>query len=165
MVDALPDLLFRPDDPAREALRHRAQDLAASIDAARAAAPVDWTGPTLLLADIDPLLAFGRHTYLDDLWTMIGSANAVAADGWIELTLEDVQRLDPAAIVVVESGVAATSALDPATAPWSALDVRAVRSGRLRVVRHPDALRPSAGVVAVIDLLRQAAGGFAESAP
>jgi ABC-type hemin transport system substrate-binding protein len=46
-------------------------------------------------------LCFGKQTYLDDVLTLLGGTNALNSSGWITLTLEDIARLQPHAIVVV----------------------------------------------------------------
>ncbi len=46
-------------------------------------------------------LCFGKDTYIDDLLQAIGVENLVQHSGWISLSLEDIGRLEPEAILVV----------------------------------------------------------------
>lgn len=46
-------------------------------------------------------LCFGKQTYLDDVLTLLGGTNVLNRTGWITLTLEDIARLRPHALVVV----------------------------------------------------------------
>ena len=64
-------------------------------------APVHTTGPVLFLFAVDPPMAFGTGTYVDDLWTAMGGTNAMRRPGYPAITAEDVVRLAPAAIVSI----------------------------------------------------------------
>ena len=151
LVDELPGVIA-PDDTA---LRARADALVLELDAciAPTAREAGWAGPTLLLSHVDPPMAFGRGTYLDELLTSLGSENAIAARGWASMTLEDIVRLDPAAIIVVRPGEQ-TGLMDEITAPLDAMDIGAVRDGRVAWLGHEDAFLPSAGVIGVASDLR-----------
>ncbi|MBC8309245.1 MAG: hypothetical protein ISR75_05560 [Phycisphaerales bacterium] len=46
-------------------------------------------------------LCFGKETYLDDVLQEMGVENAVTEKGWPSLSLEDIGRLQPSAIIVV----------------------------------------------------------------
>jgi iron complex transport system substrate-binding protein len=65
------------------------------------AAPVHTTGPVLFLFAVDPPMAFGTGTYVDDLWTAMGGSNAMRRPGYPAITAEDVVRLAPAAIISI----------------------------------------------------------------
>lgn len=65
------------------------------------AAPVRTTGPVLFLFAVDPPMAFGSGTYVDDLWTAMGGTNAMRRPGYPAITAEDVVRLAPAAIISI----------------------------------------------------------------
>jgi iron complex transport system substrate-binding protein len=65
------------------------------------AAPVRTTGPVLFLFAVDPPMAFGTGTYVDDLWTAMGGSNAMRRPGYPAITAEDVVRLAPAAIISI----------------------------------------------------------------
>ena len=53
-------------------------------------------------------LCFGTNTYLNDLLELMGSANALQRDGWVSLSFEDMEKLHPAAIVIVADNNLAT---------------------------------------------------------
>ena len=65
------------------------------------AVPVHTTGPVLFLFAVDPPMAFGTGTYVDDLWTAMGGTNAMRRPGYPAITAEDVVRLAPAAIISI----------------------------------------------------------------
>jgi len=46
-------------------------------------------------------LSFGKDTYIDDLLEGMGVSNVLHQSGWISLSLEDISRLQPKAIIVV----------------------------------------------------------------
>jgi ABC-type hemin transport system substrate-binding protein len=48
-----------------------------------------------------PGLCFGKETYIDDVIQEMGVENAVTEKGWLSLSLEDIGRLQPSAIIVV----------------------------------------------------------------
>ena len=92
--------------------------------------PVHTTGPVLFLFAVDPPMAFGTGTYVDDLWTAMGGTNAMRRPGDPAITAEDVVRLAPAAIISIgRSEIPA----------WMA-----DASGALIAIDAPDLLEPSA---------------------
>ena len=68
------------------------------------AMPVQSTLPVLFLFSVDPPMAFGSGTYVDDLWRAMGGTNAITKPGYPALTAEDVIRLAPSAVVVIGTG-------------------------------------------------------------
>ena len=120
-----------------------------------------WGGTTLLIASADPVLAVGRDTYLDDILAALGGRNAVQAVGWLELSLEDVLRLDPEAIIIVRDHGPAVEAVD-AAGPLGDLDTTARRRGRIVVLQHPDANLPSSGVIGLAGEMRRVLRRLAE---
>ncbi len=150
-------ILAAADPAAGAVLVRRAANLLDEIERGLrppgAGAAAIFAGPTMLVYGTQPVSVFGRDTYLDEILTRLGGTNAVAAAGWIELTLEDVAHLDPAAIVIVRPGAEPTGdAPDPALARAGALatlDVRAVRDGRVALLTHPDGTRPCTGIIGV----------------
>ena len=68
------------------------------------AVPVRSTLPVLFLFSVDPPMAFGSGTYVDDLWRAMGGVNAIGKAGYPALTAEDVIRLAPSAVVVIGRG-------------------------------------------------------------
>ena len=116
-----------------------------------------------LLSGIDPVMAFGNDTYLHDVLTRFGGTNAITARGWVQLSLEDLVRLDPEAVVLVMDRVPAEA--PPATVALSALgglDIEATRAGRLDLLAHPDAMLPSSGVTGVARAMREVLHRLAE---
>ena len=115
-----------------------------------------FRGPTLLLADVDPPMVFGRDTYLHDLLIAFGGTNASDARGWALLSIEDVLKIDPQAMIIVRDR--GPTDVDPieAAGPLGMLDTAARRDGRIIVLHHPDAMLPSSGLIGVAGSLRDA---------
>ncbi len=143
--------------PEAGALRSALEARAAAIDAGlqRIVTPVDGMaggepGAVLLVHALRPPGVFGRGTYLDEMLRARGVANAFEGLGWRTITAEDLVRLDPAAIVLVSDRPAEADAmLADARAAWDGLGLRALRDGRLAVLAHREALRPSSGLIEV----------------
>ena len=68
------------------------------------AVPVRSNSPVLFLFSVDPPMAFGSGTYVDDLWRAMGGVNAITKAGYPAMTAEDVIRLAPSAVVVIGRG-------------------------------------------------------------
>ncbi len=164
-VREIPAALYPIDGESRRAAARRAEELLAEI--AAALAPTDgeaiFRGPTLLADGTNGVLVHGRRTYLDDVLASLGGTNAVSAAGWIELSIEDVLRLDPAAVIVVRDRPPLE--LPGAAGVLARLDLAAARAGRVAVLHHPDANLPSTGVVGVARELRRVLTGLAAAEP
>jgi ABC-type hemin transport system substrate-binding protein len=160
MLAELPSAIAPDPGPLHQHTTERANAMLAEIDAALAPDPRDnpiaACGRTLLVEKVNPILAFGRGSYLDQMFTAMGGENAVQIEGYPELSLEDVIRLDPDTIIVVRSradGLTASSALGPI----AAADLRAIREGRIGLLAHPDALLPGSGLGRAAEALKQVA--------
>jgi ABC-type hemin transport system substrate-binding protein len=164
------DLLVAHPAADEAAIRERRDALLAEIDAAASrtdaeAGSIDAAsiGPVLLVySTTEPIGVFGRDTYLDDLLAAAGGMNATTAASWANLTLEDVVRIDPAAIVLVQPDSSADA--DPMTllGRLKDLPIEAVKQEHVALLRHRDALLPSTTLPAVAADLRRA---LAELAP
>ena len=122
-----------------------------------------WTCSTLLLAATDPVLAYGKGSYLDGILSRWGVTNTTAATGWPELTLEDVQRLNPGAIVVVGDAADADANPMDLLGPIASLNIDAISNGRVGVLASDDAELPSSAVRFVAAELHRILARFAES--
>lgn len=155
MILALPALLYPGDTEARQRTAARAAQITTNIaNALKPAGEDAWKGPTLLVAGIDPVFVFGTGTYLHDVLTALGGTNVAHVEGWAELSLEDVIRLDPGAIILVRELPVTNGGVKNALGPLAGLPVRAVEDDRLAVLAHPDANLPSSGVIGVTEALR-----------
>lgn len=167
MIRDVPGVLYPAGGAGREAAAARAADLLNRM--ATALTPGGsrtWTGRTLLIADTEPVvLVFGHGTYLDDILTALGGENATAKRGWAELSLEDVLRLDPDAIILVRDKGPAD--IDPVEAAGrlGTLETTARREGRITLLWHADAMLPSSAVIEVAATMRAALARLAEPAP
>jgi ABC-type Fe3+-hydroxamate transport system substrate-binding protein len=164
LVLDLPGVVFTSDDPRQAIAASRAAELSNNLALALSpGARPTWRGRTLIISGVDPVLAFGRETYLHDVLVAIGGENVVEGRGWITLSQEDVVRLDPAAIILVTTGSGSDADVAAALAPMRSMDIDAARAERLGVLAHPDALLPSSAVTEVAARLRRILGEFAES--
>lgn len=161
MIRELPGVLYGGTQGEAAASRRAAQlvnDMAAAISAG--GEPV-FAGRTLLVADPDDLLVYGRGTFLDDILGALGGVNASEARGWPVLSLEDLIRMDPDAVVIVcDRGPPGVDPIE-AAGPIAAVDIAAARDGRIAVLWHPDANLPSSALIGVARELRAVMRRFA----
>ena len=156
------------DERLANAIRSREAAIVALIDSTMASdTKTTWSGRVLLVYATDPVGAFGRDTYLDDVLAAIGLENAMENDGWTTLSDEDVVRLDPDAVILIDDqgtpGVVSSDDMAPALrARLELLAPRAADAGRLGILRDADALRPTTQVTALADGLRSLADGWAD---
>jgi ABC-type hemin transport system substrate-binding protein len=163
LVRTLPAALATRPGTTPTGLERRSAALAAELAASlRPPSPSPWRGRTLLVCGLDPLTVFGAETYLHELLVAQGARNATEARGWAMLSMEDVARLDPEAIVlVVDARLDAEADPDRRLGALRQLDVAAVRDGRMAVLDDPDAFLPSTGLPAVARRLESILRGFA----
>lgn len=112
-------------------------------------------GETVLLFGVDPPMAFGRATYVDDLLQRLGGRNALTREGYLDCSLEDLAVLAPDTVLVLAS--------DPASAEAARNTLElglgpAVGSMRLRAVSAPDLLVPGTRLLDGVERLRAALG-------
>jgi ABC-type Fe3+-hydroxamate transport system substrate-binding protein len=154
MIQTLPGVLYPDRESPRKAALARSRKLLAEIrDSLKPPQAPLWRGSTLLISDADPVLAFGDGTYLGDILQRLGGTNAVTDKAWVELSLEDVLRLDPEAIVIVRDH-GPVDALE-AAGPLASLDIAARRNDRITALVHVDALLPSSAITGVAVAFRQ----------
>ncbi len=141
------------------ALGERARTAAARLralivpaDAAAGPAPVR----TLLLVGTDPPTAAGRATFVDEMLVAAGGVNAVEAEGYPELTLEDIVGLDPERILVLREVPPGPSEADLVLAPLRSTVTRAARIGAVRFFVDASVMLPSTQAPAVVERLRDA---------
>jgi len=144
----LPNVLHEGSAEQRAAVARRSAELHSEIAQALSPGGADlWRGETLLVYGLEPIGVFGRQTYLSDILHRLGASNAVDAAGWTELTLEDVLRMDPPAVICIRSDA------DPDADPMEAigaigkLDIAAVRQRRVALLTDPSAMLPSTSII------------------
>lgn len=144
-----------------------------SAGLARAMRPMENAasiGPVLLLASVDPPAAVGPGSFHHDILVRLGATPAIGeGSAWMELDAEDVLRLAPAAIVLIEPrgiddapgdrGVAATRAR---LGTLGELPIGAVEDGKLITIDQPLALLPSLSMVGFAEELRGILEGWRE---
>lgn len=169
MVRELAAAIDEPDATRTLAIKANAEAFAANLDRALAADATRsvFGGRVLMVNAVDPVMAFGAGTYLDDVLHALGAVNAVTekeGTGWAQLSLEDVYRLKPDAIILVKPS-AKPDELTHDLGPLATIEAPAVSEHRLALLAHADAYLPSTSVVGVAEELRAILQRFAENAP
>lgn len=165
MLRELPSRLFAADSMEGEETAKRSEVWLASLDAALAPPESKIHVRRVLMVNaVNPVMAFGAGTYLDDVLRALGSENVVLDLGWVQLSMEDVVRLAPEAIILVKPGGEANDIVSD-LGPLATIDVPATASGRRATLTHADAFLPSSGVVGVAEQMRAILMRFAEIAP
>lgn len=139
------------DEPiAAASMRLREALVAASAPLEKSVA--ERLGRVIVLFGVDPPMAFGRGTFPDRLLARLGVANAIDADGYPQLSAEDLVELEPDVVILLRD--APRDADDPLA---RLRDLRLERAGdRIVVVRHPEALTPGSGWIAAAAEIRRA---------
>lgn len=159
-----PERLYSTESPQRAEVSRHASDLLADLDSALALPDErpPYRGRTLMVSAVDPVMAFGSGTYLDDILRALGGVNVIADRGWVQLSLEDIVRLAPEAIILVKPGALEVD-LQADLGPLATIGVPANSSGHRALLAHPDAFLPSSSVAGVAEQMRAILTRFAES--
>ena len=165
LIEELPHVLYSPDtDELTEALAHSAALLQSLNRALELGGKRVFNGRVLMLSSLEPVMAFGRDTYLHDILIRFGGENAVSAKGWVQLSMEDVVRVNPdAVLLVVDSPPESAPRAAAALASFQDLDIVAAREKRLAVMAHRDALLPSSGIIKVALIMRDGLHEFTDA--
>ncbi len=114
-------------------------------------------GSVLLLYFMDPPSAFGPRSYLGDAMESMGVMNTLQSGGaWQELDAESLVRLDPWAIVIIQTGPKQSVLVAELPERMQPLNLRASTNSRIISIQHPQALLPGSCVVEVGAQLRTA---------
>lgn len=149
--------------PRAVALLQALQEIRTPQDAAAA-----W-GPVLLLASVDPPAALGPGSCHDEILRGVGGQPAILqGTPWMELSREDIVRLQPRAIVLVRprsakgvtdaDGPAADQAADQSGDVWQplrGLGLTALDENRVAVIDDHEGLLPSTSMIRVADTIRK----------
>ena len=166
LVREMPGVLFADDRTSRADAAARAAEIINELAAALSPQGADvFAGPTLMVMDYEPLLAFGPESYLHDMLLSLGGRNANERGAYRNLTLEDVVRLDPEAIIIVKEHAPADTDPLELLGALADTDIAAIRDGRVAVLSHPDAVLPSTGLIEVAGALREILVSFAATEP
>lgn len=124
-----------------------------------------WRGSVLLVHSIEQSISiFGKGTYLDELLAGLGCTNAAQnVTGWAQLTLEDVTRLNPDAILLITSTIYSKANLRQAIGVLGELPINAVKNNHIGILSHPDALLPATSVIEVANEISELLNSFAGS--
>lgn len=175
-LSALPErLTFGGDDLLREEARIRAGTLRTEIK--EAMRPLDVSirqqlGSVLIMFESDPPWAYAEGSYLADVADAMGVPCPLdPGSKYRQLAVEDLVRIDPWAIIFVASsgqprtraGVEAGEALALLGA-LRELPLRAITSGRVVRLTHPQALLPSSSLIEVSEEMRTIFTQLAEPA-
>lgn len=165
LVRELPAALFADGTPEFAACGERSAEVLNQIAAALTpgAQPI-FRGRILMVYSLSPISVFGTETYLDDVLRAMGGSNAVTDRGWIGLSLEDVVRVNPDAMIAVRPEmqyVDYRAALGPL---WD-VEVQATVNRSLAVMNHPEAFLPSTSIIEVAKQLREILERFEANRP
>lgn len=117
-------------------------DLRASW-APRAGAPA--AGPVLLLASTSPPIALGPGSFHHEVLERLGGVGAIArGTPWMELSVEDVARLNPGCLVVINAGT--PEATEDVLGPLKGLAIPAIEHDRVLVITDPLAFAPASSL-------------------
>ena len=157
----------RTIDPTEHLARERPSARLADAWSDRGA-PARAAGRVLLLAGVDPAGAMGPGSFHHQLIERLGAAPAITTGGpWQELDHEDILRLAPDAILLFRPvttdpnpvGLGARPTRAEALAALggiAALNIPAVREGRVAIIDHPLGLLPASSLAEVADEIAKA---------
>lgn len=159
------------EGPEGSAASERARELVRSFDAALAerAGLAERMGRTLVLGSTDPPGAMGPGSFHYELVARLGAEPAPAAgSAWMNLSVEDVVRLDPDSLVLVMPGAPewADGGGDRGgdrggvLGRLSEVGLRAVSTGRVVVVRDEHGQLPSTSLIGVAQRVAEAGLGW-----
>ena len=166
MVRELPGVLYEHDQEHFSESSSRAARLTNELASSLSPVGKDiYRGRTLIMSGLDPVMAYGPGTFPYEMYRSLGGANVVETVGYPMYSLEDVVRLNPEAIVIIKPF--AKEGIDPLSLLGALSDtpIKAVQSGRLGVLTHPDALLPSTGLIGVATETREILVSFATDHP
>jgi ABC-type Fe3+-hydroxamate transport system substrate-binding protein len=166
MIRGIPGAIFQPGTVELEQATGRAAELENAI--AQAMSPGGkklWHGSVLLVSNNNPILAFGTGTYLSDVLTGFGCTNAVKNKGWIQLSMEDVTKLNPQGLMLALPGFDILAGMPAAAGVMWELDVPAVNERRVGVITNWDSFLPSSAVVSSIKEIRELLVKWQELSP
>ncbi|MEL6329147.1 MAG: hypothetical protein AAFR38_05760 [Planctomycetota bacterium] len=112
-------------------------------------------GPVLLLAGVEPPGVLGPGSAHHDILLRLGARPAVVeGNPWIELDVEDIYRLGPSAIVLIDSDAPEGATAGERLGAIAGLPIPAVEDGRMALITDPLALTPSTALLDVAEELR-----------
>ncbi|MEE2719791.1 MAG: ABC transporter substrate-binding protein [Planctomycetota bacterium] len=145
---AIPDHLFPPESDDHGRCLELVRAYTGRIDSALSHPVPSLQGRSvLILSPMEPPLAWGSGTWMDDMLTALGGRNAVQADGWVSLGWEDLIRIDADRIVFVSE-----SELQPGGTLQSMLDRRT--DGEVDILVHPQVHLPATSTDEIAAALR-----------
>ena len=163
MVTELPAVLCGDNGDCEELLSRRSAEIINFVADALAPGRVPlFRGRVLVVHSVEPsVFVSGAGTYHDDILRTLGASNASTAKGWANLTLEDVLRINPDAVILVNPGAPTQGAELAALGPLQALPIAAVKHGRIAIATSADGELPSTGVINVAREFRDILQRFA----
>lgn len=113
-------------------------------------------GRVLLLASVNPPAAFGPGSWHHDILLRIGATPAIAhGSPYIALDNEDVLRLNPDAIILVEAQSPDATPVRTRLGRLADLKITAIENARIAAIDDPHILTPSAAMIDFADRLDQ----------
>ena len=102
VLDELP-VAITSERPAFDETRDRCSTLSGELDDVMMPTTAGEGLRILIVNDQVPPLAWGQRTYLDEMLDTTGAQNVIRQEGWKQLSIEDVVRLEPDLILVVSA--------------------------------------------------------------
>lgn len=147
-----------PSSPALDALAARCESHAKTIRGLTMPAPARSPGTTptrtVLLVGTDPPTAAGNDTFVSEMLVAAGGANAVEGPGYPELSLEDLVKLNPDAILVLRELALSDDERSALLRTLVSAKTEAAAAGRVELFVDPGVMLPSTKAPEVVARLR-----------
>ncbi|MBL9119349.1 MAG: hypothetical protein JNL80_05470 [Phycisphaerae bacterium] len=140
--------------PELTTLAARCAASAEALESLRSRSSPDTPIKTLVLVGTEPLTAAGADTFVSQMLVAAGGVNAITADGYPELTFEDLAGINPAAIVILRETAPSDSDAAALLRPLRSSPTRAAADRRIAVHVDPMSMLPSTKAPEVVERLR-----------
>lgn len=120
-------------------------------------------GRVLLLASANPPAAFGPGSWHHDLLLRVGATPAITEGSpFISIDTEDVLRLDPDAIILIQAQNPDATPVLTRLGPLASLNIPAIMNARIAAIDDPNIMTPSAAMIDLADRLDALLGDWSE---
>lgn len=145
----LPAALVKKDESPDHSTEVNCRRLLEELDDSMNPSDVGRNRRILIVNDQIPPLSWGQGTYLDGMLDTTGAINVIDQQGWLQLSMEDVVRLEPDLVLVV-------TADEPDERPALAdLEDVSIPDDRFQWLSHPRINYPGPHLSTVFDGMRE----------